>query len=121
VRASRPLQLRKPRAPPPHVHAAARPRPSPANPLQGIQTEAQTIDALQQAILATINTSNHVPNLFAALHTLGAEHMPLTQAGPSAGQAGASAAAAATAATAAAANTAAAREAEDDAPPASSG
>ncbi|KIZ02890.1 hypothetical protein MNEG_5066 [Monoraphidium neglectum] len=46
----------------------------PIAPLQGIQTESQTIDALQQAILATINTSGSgMPNLFAALHTLGAE------------------------------------------------
>lgn len=50
----------------------------PIAPLQGVQTEAQTIDALQQAILATINTGggNTMPNLFAALHTLGAEQVP---------------------------------------------
>ena len=44
--------------------------------MQGVQTEAQTIDALQQAILATINTSSGgMPHLFAALHTLGAEQV----------------------------------------------
>jgi hypothetical protein len=86
----------RPRPPPPRRRAA-----------QGIQTEAQTIDALQQAILATINTNqSNVPTLFAALHTLGADQMPLAQGGgpavaPGGGAAAAAVAAAANAAVAA--------------------
>lgn len=81
----------------------------PSLPPQGIQTEAQTIDALQQAILATIhNGAGNNLNLFAALHTLGAEQMPGM---------GAMAAAAAAAGTGAGAGPSGTEEEEQEAAP----